>query len=123
MTKGNLINIISRCKAILLYTLLFVMEKDLKYIELFDLYSGLLTEKQKEIFTSYYIFDLSLSEIAEPEGRTRQSVHEILKSACEKLAQYESVLKLNEKYGKIIELAKEISDKELTDKLLEIIGK
>lgn len=99
------------------------MEKDLRFIELFDLYSGLLTEKQKEIFSAYYIYDLSLSEIAEPQGRTRQSVHEIIKNTCDKLLQYEKTLKLKSKNDKLYDVALSTSDKNASDKIKELIGR
>ena len=52
------------------------MAKDLvKMSLLYDLYGGMLTEKQRELFTLYYEEDLSLAEIAQNEGITRQGVH------------------------------------------------
>lgn len=39
---------------------------------LFDFYGELLTDRQKEFFDLYYNEDLSLSEIAENEGISRQ---------------------------------------------------
>jgi len=45
---------------------------------LFDFFSDLLTDKQREYFDLYHNEDLSLSEIAEKAGITRQGVYDIL---------------------------------------------
>ena len=101
------------------------MEKDLRYIELFELYQGLLTERQREIFSCHYCLDLSLSEIAEPDGNTRQSVYAVVKKVKEKLDEYENKLKINEKNQKLISLAKDVLDKngEISQQILEIVGR
>ena len=101
------------------------MEKDLRYIELFELYQGLLTERQREIFSCHYCLDLSLSEIAEPDGNTRQSVYALVKKVKEKLDEYEKKLKLNEKNQKLISLAKDIlnENEEVSQQILDIVGR
>ena len=101
------------------------MEKDLRYIELFELYQGLLTERQREIFSCHYCLDLSLSEIAEPDGNTRQSVYAVVKKVKEKLDEYENKLKLNEKNQRLISLAKDIfiENEEISQQILEIVGR
>ncbi len=45
---------------------------------LYDFYGELLTERQKEFFDLYYNEDLSLSEIAENEGISRQGVRDVI---------------------------------------------
>ena len=45
---------------------------------LFDFYGMLLTDRQKEFFDLYYNEDLSLAEIAENAGITRQGVRDVL---------------------------------------------
>jgi len=45
---------------------------------LYDFYGELLTERQKEFFDLYYNEDLSLSEIAENNGISRQGVRDVI---------------------------------------------
>ena len=100
------------------------MEKDFRYVELFELYQGLLTDRQRQIFSSHYCFDLSLSEIAEPDGNTRQSVYAVVKKVKAKLDEYERELGLYKKNQKLIELANEVGvNEELAQKILEIVGR
>ena len=101
------------------------MEKDLCLTELFELYQGLLTDKQRELFSSYYLYDLSLSEIAEPFGTTRQSVYEGVKKVKKKLIEYEKLLKLKEKNENLTSVAQALEKENLvlSNKILEIIGR
>jgi len=73
------------------------MERLVRLGMLFDLYGDLLTEHQREIFGSLVNEDLSLSEIAEDHGITRQGVQDLLKRTEHKLEEYESKLHLLEK--------------------------
>ncbi len=45
---------------------------------LYDFYGELLTERQKEFFDLYYNEDLSLAEIAENAGISRQGVRDVI---------------------------------------------
>lgn len=54
------------------------MEKNVRMAILFDYYSELLTEKQREYFDLYYGENLSLSEIAENDGISRQGVRDVI---------------------------------------------
>lgn len=65
---------------------------------LYDFYGELLPQKQKEIFGLYYDDNLSLSEISEEYGLTRQGIHETIKRGEKKLRGFEEKLKLIEKY-------------------------
>ncbi len=98
------------------------MEKDLGLIELYELYGGLLTDRQRELFECYYMFDLSLAEISEPEGKTRQNVYENLKKVKEKLNGYEKTLRLKEKNDKLKDVADSL-DERSAKKILDIIGR
>ena len=68
------------------------MEKNVKIIILCQLYVKLLSEKQLEFIDDYYNNDLSLSEIAENHGITRQAVRDMLKKGEKKLFEYEEKL-------------------------------
>jgi hypothetical protein len=59
---------------------------------LYDLYSPLLTGKQREIFELHEILDFSLSEISEKLGTSRQGIHDILNRTFEKLERTEKEL-------------------------------
>ena len=65
------------------------MKKDLEIGELNDIYGALLTPRQNEILKSYYDYDLSLSEIAENTGVTRQAVRDAIVKASEQLKFFE----------------------------------
>ena len=54
-------------------------QKNLAYSVLLDFYGPALTEKQRAILTEYYDEDLSLAEIAENFGITRQGVRDAIK--------------------------------------------
>ncbi len=68
------------------------MKQQIHYLGLWDLYHPLLTDTQSEICELYYSCDLSLSEIAEQKGVSRQAVSETLKKSRELLDFYESKL-------------------------------
>ncbi|MBD9158434.1 MAG: DNA-binding protein [Clostridiales bacterium] len=68
------------------------MEKNVEISILCQLYGKLLSEKQLEFIDDYYNNDLSLSEIAENHGITRQAVRDMLKKGEKKLFEYEEKL-------------------------------
>ncbi len=68
------------------------MEKNVKLSILCQLYGKLLTKKQYEFLNDYYNNDLSLSEIAENNGITRQAVRDNIKKGEKKLFEYEEKL-------------------------------
>jgi predicted DNA-binding protein YlxM (UPF0122 family) len=84
-------------------------ESDIANIELqsllFDFYGALLNESQNEVMALYHEDNLSLSEIAEDLGMSRQAVHYTLKKAEKALNGYEDKLGLVAEYHRNRELA------------------
>ena len=87
------------------------MSKDLELPLLYDLYGALLTEKQRELFSYYYHDDLSLGEIAEQEGITRQGVRDTVKRAGDQLKELEQSLGLLARFGRVEAAAAQIRAK------------
>ena len=67
-----------------------MLEKMLRMSALLDRYSVLLTDKQREIATDYFLNDLSLGEIAEAQGISRQAVYDTLGRAERAMEGYEA---------------------------------
>jgi predicted DNA-binding protein YlxM (UPF0122 family) len=65
---------------------------------LFDFYGRLLSDRQYGAIELYYIHDLSLAEIGEELGISRQGVYDTLKRAEQKLYEYEDILGLIKKF-------------------------
>ena len=72
-------------------------QKDLTFSVLLDYYGPVLTEKQRDILTEYYDEDLSLAEIAENYGITRQGVRDAIKHGEAMLTDMEKNLGYAEK--------------------------
>ena len=77
------------------------MENELFVSVLFDYYSALLTERQRDIFEMYVNKNLSLSEIAENLGISRQGVRDGLVKAEKALVEYEEKLGIHGKNQKL----------------------
>lgn len=74
------------------------MEKFVMITYLFDFYQELLTDKQRDLLKEYYFEDLSLGELSEQHGISRQSVFDTIKKAEQKLLDYEDKLHLFHKH-------------------------
>lgn len=70
------------------------MPKNLYFSKLLDFYGVLLKNRQKEIMDLYYNSDLSLSEIAENLGISKQGVRDIIKRSENSLLDFDTKLKL-----------------------------
>lgn len=94
------------------------MAKDLKIAFLLDFYGEMLTDKQREVIESYYYNDLSLAEISEERGITRQGVRDAIKRSEKELLDMEERLGLAKRFRlmesaltKICDCALEIKNK------------
>lgn len=77
------------------------LEKNLEHSFLLDFYGSLLGEKQRRLFTLYYEDDLSLAEIADLEGMTRQGVRDAVKRAETQLFAMEERLGLAKRFQQV----------------------
>ena len=71
------------------------LEKRINLTQLYDLYAPALTERQREVFELHEIMDLSLGEISERIGVSRQGVHDFLQRAMEKLVSMDEELRFS----------------------------
>lgn len=78
-----------------------MFEKDMRLVLLLDCYGDLLSEHRRSIMEMYYCEDLSLSEIAENTGISRQAVRESIKKSEAELHTLEDKLHLTEKFSVI----------------------
>ena len=65
---------------------------------LYDFYGALLKEQKRQVFEDYVLNDLSLSEIAQERGISRQAVHDAVKRCSRELMEYEEKLLLIQKF-------------------------
>lgn len=98
------------------------MAKDLFVCALLDVYGEFLSDKQKDLVSLYYNDDLSLGEIAENEGITRQAVRDAIERAKVKLYSFESSCGYCKKFLHLKELCENESfTKEQLDDIRETV--
>ena len=84
--------------------------KDLHIAVLFDFYGAMLTEKQKDVIDLYYNEDLSLAEIAEHEGISRQGVRDNIKRGEAYLLELEEKLRFAENYHRLVTMLDRVDE-------------
>ncbi|MBR4798009.1 MAG: DNA-binding protein [Oscillospiraceae bacterium] len=84
------------------------MAKDLSISSLIDTYSAVLTDNQRNVLRMYYDDDLSLGEIAELEGISRQGVRDTIKRGEAVLLELESQLHFKDKFSNFGSLTESI---------------
>ena len=93
------------------------METKIEQAYLYDFYGELLNEHQRRIYEDFVFNDLSLSEIADEEGISRQGVHDLIKRCTKSLEGYEEKLHLVEKFQKAKGMVEEIG--KISNQILE----
>lgn len=78
-----------------------MFEKNLNIGYLLDFYGELLTDRKRSVMDMYYNEDLSLAEIAEEIGISRQGARDIIKKCEEELLFYEEKLGLAQKLRRV----------------------
>ncbi|MBQ3230016.1 MAG: DNA-binding protein [Clostridia bacterium] len=87
------------------------MNEDRAYISrLIDVYGNALSARQKDVVDLYYNEDLSLAEISENCGITRQGVRDAIRHGVEALLSLERSLGFNAKSEKIAAIAAQIAE-------------
>ncbi len=92
--------------------------QDFDFLRLWDIYSPLLTEHQREITYLYYNCDLSLAEIAEQKGCSRQSVSDCLQTCRRQIEEYEQKLGFARTVSEITAL---VADTPYAERMEEIL--
>ena len=100
------------------------MKEILEKALLYDFYGELLTDHQKYIYEQFILEDLSLSEIAQNVGISRQGVHDLVKRCGNILGSYEEKLHLVERFisikGKLQEMERMLDNYNVKDEKIII---
>lgn len=106
------------------------MAKNMDFALLLEVYENMLTYKQRDVMELYYWEDLSLGEIAESGGITRQAVRDSIKRSEQSLSELENklgfaerILKARENSDLIAALADESEELEQNSTVKEKLRK
>ena len=90
-------------------------------IMLYDFYSELFNDKQRLYFENYYLENLSLGEISNNIGISRNAIHKVIQSMEEKLLFYEEKLELYKKNKIICDIIELENDNKIKEMLRGLI--
>ena len=100
------------------------MEKIVEQGLLYDFYGELLTEHQKQIYEAAVYNDMSLTEIADEQGISKQGVHDLIKRCTKSLQEYENKLHMIRRFEAIKAQAERLREASCGDKnLMDISDK
>lgn len=98
-----------------------ILDKFVEIANLFEIYSSLLSEKQKEYLEDHFENDLSLSEIAKNNNVGRQAIYDNIKRGIALLYDYEDKLKFYQTKKDIREELMNLKENYTKEKLEKII--
>ena len=102
-----------------------MLEKTNRMNYLYDFYQSLLTEKQRSYMSLYYLDDYSLGEIADEYEISRQAVYDNIKRTEAMLEEYETKLRLLEKYIQkqqfLVQLKEVLPQEMVADESVQVI--
>ena len=98
-----------------------VLDEFVEIANLFEIYSSLLSEKQKEYLEDHFENDLSLSEIAKNNNVSRQAIYDNIKRGIALLYDYEDKLKFYQIKKNIREELMNLKENYTKEKLEKII--
>ena len=98
------------------------MEKIVEQGMLYDFYGELLTEHQRKIYEDVVLNDMSLSEIAEEQGISRQGVHDLVRRCDRTLQSYEERLHLIARFQKVKHTVEKIEHISTETQVRELAG-
>lgn len=96
------------------------MEEVNYLVILYDFYSELLNDKQREYFEDYFFNNLSLGEISENVGLSRNAIHKSIKMVEDKLYFYEEKLGLYKKRKILEDILKDLDDDNIKNKIKDL---
>lgn len=103
------------------------MEDNIKFVKLYDIYGKLLTKKQQDIFEEYYLFNLSLREIADNKKISYQAVRDSINTSKELLEKFENIIEMEKMQKKLEDISLVLKNEDdittLKNKLKTIIEK
>ncbi|MCR4840353.1 MAG: DNA-binding protein [Lachnospiraceae bacterium] len=77
---------------------------------LYDFYGELLSDSSKKFFEGYVLDDMTLAEMSEETGISRQGIYDNIKRTIDKLHSYEDKLHLVKKYGQVADHVSKIKE-------------
>ena len=98
-----------------------ILDKFVEIANLFEIYSSLLSEKQKEYLEAHFENDLSLSETAKNNNVSRQAIYDNIKRGIALLYDYEDKLKFYQIKKNIREELMNLKENYTKEKLEKII--